>query len=127
MNKTDDQIRSDIGRNESRTEWSAGAVFAGLILELILALVKWLGFESSLETELRIKWATVENSGTLLANSLIALGVAGEVLFSRKARIASDELTRRSQDRLGDAIASAATANERAAALEKEAAVIAHP
>lgn len=120
MNKTDDQIRSDIGRNESSAEWGAGAVFAGLILEVILALVKSLGFESSFEATLRIRWAAVENWGAVVADSLIALGVAGEVLFSRKARIGSDELTRRSDEKVAEANARAAEANRLAstAALE---------
>src|SRR3954454_11614463 len=112
MNKTDDQLRSTIDDNVSWAEWSACAVFAGLILERIFALTKSLGFE--------IKPVAIENWGTVAADSLISLGVAGEVLFSRKARLDSDELTRRSEQRPAEAITTAATANERARELALE-------
>jgi hypothetical protein len=51
----------------------------------------------------------------IVATAVIALGVWGEILFSRKAEEAGDELQRVSDEKVAEAL-------ERAATLEKEAA-----
>jgi len=60
----------------------------------------------------------------IAANSLIALGVYGELLFARFARRAGDHIVADAQARIAEANQQAATANERTAelklALEKE-------
>jgi hypothetical protein len=112
MSKPDDQLRSEIEVDENRAELGALAVLAGLVLEVLFALAR------SVEHE--IKPPAVENWGTVVADSLVALGVAAEVLFSRKARRASEELTRRSDERLAEANVRAAEAEMRTEQLRKE-------
>jgi hypothetical protein len=111
MNKTDQNLKDAISSNERIALCSAGGVIFGLVLEVILAAA----FHSPPET-------FVSHWGPVVASAIVALGVTGEVWFGRKSRIDSEELTRRSEDRLAKAIISAAQANEKAAALGKEAA-----
>ncbi len=91
------------------------AVVIGVGLEFVLA--GW--FEGPPVTFLN-HW------GTAFADAIVAIGVAGEVLFGRRARLASEELTRRSEARLADATEragkaekTAAETHERAAKLEQ--------
>jgi hypothetical protein len=115
MSKTDDQIRSEISLNESRAEWGAWSVVGGLVLEILFATARSLGFE--------IKPA-VENWGGVIADCLIALGVYSEIHFGRKASSGNVELRRRSEERVAEANVNAAQAhvraNELALELEKE-------
>src|SRR4051794_5991945 len=111
MNKTDQNLKDAIASNEKIALWCAGAVVFGLVLDVILASA----FHAPPET-------FVSHWGPVAAGAIVALGVAGEVWFGRKSRIDSEELTRRSEERLAKAINSAAQANERTAILEKEAA-----
>jgi hypothetical protein len=98
MSKTDDQIQSSISANESRADWGAWAVVLGLVLEVILATAKSLGYDHP----------GIENWGGVIADCFVALGVICEIHFGRKASEGTKELRRRS--------------DERAAQLEKEAA-----
>jgi len=79
------------------------AVLAGLVLET------WLAYEFPSSA------SPLESWGAVVSDALIAAGVFGELLFGHKARLASEELTRRSDEKIAEL-------NERAAALEKEAA-----
>ena len=92
MNKTDQALKDAIARDERRALWSAGAVVFGLVLEVGFAAA----FHAPPETMLS-HW------GPVVADASVALGVAGEVLFGRKARTASEELTRRSEERVAEA------------------------
>jgi hypothetical protein len=116
MSKTDDQLRSEIEANESRGEWGAWAVVAGLVIEIVLAAAKSLGYEHP----------GVENWGSVAADCLIALGVYSEIHFARRASRGNVELRRRSDERVAEANARAAEANkvaeeERHARVELEA------
>jgi hypothetical protein len=92
----DQDLKDNIARNEHRALLSALAVVSGLALEVIFAAA----FHEPPET-------LVSHWGPVVSDTLVALGVAGEVLFSHKARNNSEELTRRSEERLSDALARA--------------------
>ena len=111
MNNTDQNLKDAISTNERIALCCAGGVVFGLVLDVILASA----FHASPET-------FVSHWGAVAAGAIVALGVAGEVWFGRKSRTDSEELIRRSEERLANAISSVGQANERAAALEKEAA-----
>ena len=100
MNKSDDQLRSEIAANESSAEWGAWAVVFGLILEIVLATANSLGYGNK----------GVENWGAVVADSLIALGVYCEIHFGRRASHGNGELRRRSDERVAEANARAAEA-----------------
>jgi hypothetical protein len=108
MNRTDQNLKDAIATNERRALWGAAAVIFGLVLEVIFASA----FHEPPETVLS-HW------GPVVADALVALGVAGEVLFGRKSRIDSEELTRRSEERLAEAHAQAGEAIARAAEANK--------
>src|SRR6266403_3154866 len=99
MNRTDQNLKDAIAANEKRALWSAATVIFGLVLEVVFAA----GLHEPPETVLS-HW------GPVVADALVALGVAGEVLFGRKSRIDSEELTRRSEERLAEANTRAADA-----------------
>src|SRR5436190_5055842 len=105
MSKTDDQLRSESAVNESRAEWSAGAVIFGLFLEVALATAR--------SVELDVKPA-LENWGTVVADALIAMGVFCELLFGRRASHGNAELRRRSEKMVAELTVRAAEANEKA-------------
>jgi hypothetical protein len=100
MSKTDDQIKSEIEDNESRAEWGAWAVVAGLVIEIVLALGVSLGMDKK----------GLENWGTVIADCLIVLGVYCEIHFGRKASAGNVELRRRSEDKVAEANSRAAEA-----------------
>jgi hypothetical protein len=108
MSKTDDQLRSEIEANETRGEWGAWAVVAGLVLEIILASAISLGIEKK----------EIENWGAVIADCLIALGVYCEIHFGRRASHGHAELRRRSELRIAEANVRAAEANRKAAEAE---------
>jgi hypothetical protein len=110
MSKSDDQLRLEIEANESRGVWGGWAVVAGLVLEIVLATAKSLGYD----------WPNVENWGAVAADSLIALGVYAEIHFGRKASRGNVELRRRSDEKVAAANERAAQANERAEAAALE-------
>ena len=94
-----------------RWEWGcAGVVVASVVFEFIIA---WIHpeYDSFLE-----QW------GAVFADAAIALGIVGEVIFSRKDSKIQTELRKRSNDKLGAAERAAADANAVAATAQKEAA-----
>lgn len=103
-------LRSFIGGSERLAEWCVLAIVGGLVLEILLAIYA-----------LPRAW---DRAGLVLANSLIALGVYGELRFSKRGNAAQSELTRRSNEKLGEAITLASAANERAAEANEHAAVL---
>src|SRR5665213_518310 len=109
MSRTDQNLKDAISCNEKVALWCAGAVIFGLVLEVFF--VAW--FHEPPETFLS-RW------GPVGSDVIVALGVAGEVFFGRKSRIDSEELTRRSEDKLSDATKSASDAVNRAAQAELE-------
>src|SRR3954452_8959039 len=110
MNRTDQILRDSIERNENKALWCAASVVFGLFIEVVLAI--W--FHDS-ETPVG-RW------GVVVADTIVALGVAGEVFFGRKARLDSEELTRRSEARLANAVARSGEASVRAAEAEVQSA-----
>lgn len=89
-------------------EWGcAGLVVAAVVAEFIIAGIHPL-YDSFLE-----QW------GLAIADAAIALGILGEVLFSRKDANIQSELRRRSNERAATLEKEAAEARERTALLEK--------
>jgi hypothetical protein len=109
MSKTNDQIRSEMSIDETRSEWGAWSVVAGLVLEIVLATAKSLGYEDP----------NVENWGGVLADCLIALGVYAEIHFGRKASQGNAELRRRADERSAKLEKEAADARGRVADIER--------
>lgn len=110
----EDVLKASIARNESLAEWGGAAVVFGLIIEVVLTAAFRHG-ESFIEA-----W------GPVLADVLVALGVAAEILFARKARLQAETLQRRSDEKVAEANERAATAireaeeaRERTAQVEK--------
>lgn len=99
---SDDILKASIARNESLAEWGGAAVVFGLLIEVVLTAAFRHG-ESFTEA-----W------GPVLADILVALGVAAEILFARKARLQAETLQRKSEEKV-------AAANERAATAIREA------
>lgn len=111
MNRTDQNLRAAISRNENRALWCAGMVIFGLTLEVIFAV--WFHERPSLIA----RW------GPVVSDVIVAAGVAGEVIFGRKARLDSEELTRRSDERAAKLEKEAAEANKTAAQANASAAM----
>jgi hypothetical protein len=109
MNKTDDQLRADIRRNESLADWSGWVLLFGLALELIL-IFAWWPHEETLLTRLPEAVATL----------LIVLGVWGELHFGRKESEARAELQSRSDVRIAELVAKAADAELETERLRRE-------
>jgi hypothetical protein len=105
----DDELKDAVSKNETLAEWGGVAVVFGLVVEVALTAAYRHG-------------SIIEAWGPVFADALIALGVAAEILFARKARSKAEVLQRRSDDRVAEAKMTAAQAHERAAVLEKEAA-----
>jgi hypothetical protein len=92
-NATDDQLKARIAWDEFCAELGGVAVIVGLIAEVAVALA-----------------LPGNKLAPIGSNVIIALGVAAEVLFSRKARTKSAELQRRSDEQVAEANARAAEA-----------------
>jgi hypothetical protein len=108
--KTDEQIESRSVHCEIWIHVSAAVVILGVILEIYIAYENppyGLGLQ---------RW------GSLIADIMIATGVAGEVLFGTIDSRCQSELRRRSNQRLSEALTQAGKAHERAAGIELEAA-----
>jgi len=103
---------ADLERSDSSFErWIIGSgliVVLGLLVEAGVAATHP-GYDS-----------TTERIGVLVSDWMVALGVAGEVLFAILARRVQTELRDRSNAALGEAVEQAAQANERAAHAELE-------
>jgi hypothetical protein len=110
INATDTELELAQGFCEHVAIASTGLVFIGLVLEVYIA-IKHPSFESCLG-----RW------GSVAADILVAFGVLGELLPSMLVRRYNTEVKRRSDARLSEAVRLASNANERAAALENEAA-----
>lgn len=94
MNAGHHNVGQKISGFENLADWCAWLVVLGLVLEVALAA----GISDS---------AIVNKWGLVGSDALVALGVAGEILFSRKARILSEERQQLSNKQV-------AAANERA-------------
>jgi hypothetical protein len=104
----DAELREAVSKNEVRAEWGGAAVVFGLIVEVVLTAAY------------RHGQSIIESWGPVFADALIALGVAAEILFARKARSRAETLQHRSDEKIAElnrqateANASAATANVR--------------
>jgi hypothetical protein len=105
---SDGDLERSIGSCE-RWAWFGGAVvIGGVAAEIAIAAYHPL-YDSWLE-----QW------GSALANSLVAIGVALEIIFSQMAGLRQNELRRRSDEKAVEANARAAKADQKAqeAALE---------
>lgn len=108
MKDTDENLRAEMSLNKSRERRCVRAVIFGLALEVVFA-----GWFDDPNT-------SVGHWGPVAADVIITLGVVGEFLFGRKAKTASEELSRRSEQKLAEAVREAGAARERTAALELE-------
>jgi hypothetical protein len=102
INATNDELRESIESCERAAEQGGIAVIIGLVIEVALAACHP-PFDSFAGI-----W------GAVIADSLVALGVAGEVLFSRMGSARQRELQRRSDEKVAEAEARASEANQRA-------------
>ena len=90
MEKTDAELKAAISRNESYAELGGLFVILGVVSEFVRALL-----DPTIDSLLT-------RVVTLGPTATIALGVAAEVLFSRKARAAAAELQRRSEEKIAE-------------------------
>jgi hypothetical protein len=95
----EEDLRNSISKNENCSEWGGIAVVFGLVVEVVLTATYRHG-ESIIEA-----W------GPVVADILIALGVAAEILFARKARSKSETLQLRSAEKVAEANARATAAD----------------
>ena len=95
----DDELREAVSKNEAWAEWGGAAVVVGLIVEVVLT------------SAYRHGASFIEAWGPVFADALIALGVAAEILFARKARAKAESLQHRSDEKIAEANARAAEAN----------------
>jgi hypothetical protein len=106
-NASDDDLRSASISDERRETLCVWAVFAGLVLEGVLAFV---------HPPYASVWA---RWGSFGCDALVALGVFGELWFSNRISQRDHELDRRSNERVAAANERAAAAEEKAAQLER--------
>lgn len=102
------ELRRAVSRNETFAEWGGAAVVFGLVVEVVLTSAYHHG-ESIIEA-----W------GPVFADILIALGVAVEILFARKARSKAEKLQRLSDEKIAEANEHAAKADLARVELEKQ-------
>lgn len=79
------ELREAISRNETFAEWGGAAVVFGLIVEVVLT------------STYRHGKSIIEAWGPVFADALIALGVAAEIMFARKARARAEKLSYRTK------------------------------
>jgi hypothetical protein len=106
MNSGENSVEARISSFESLADWCAWLIVVGLVLEVALAA----GASDS---------AVVNKWGLVGSDALVALGVAGEILFSRKARSLADSLQRESNEKIAEANRLAEEAHERTADIER--------
>lgn len=112
INASDSRLKS---ASDSCERWEWGC--AGFVAMAVVA-------------EFAIAWAhpaynsTLERWGSVWADFAVAAGIVGEMIFSNRDSKIQTELRRRSDQRLGKAVTAAGNANQRAAKLEKEAALL---
>jgi hypothetical protein len=110
MNAPDTELESTSSKWEFWEVVSATVVVLGLGLEVITAYVD------------PPSGSTLHRWGAVIADSMVALGVVGEVIFSKLESRLQTELRRRSNLKLAEAVARAGDANERAAKAHQKAA-----
>ena len=110
MNALDSELDGSKERDHRLETWGARAVIFGIAVEFVLAVV------------FREHKSLLENWGPVGADALVGLGIAVEVHFAARAGEKSEELRRRSNERLSTATLEASNANERAAKAEQAAA-----
>jgi hypothetical protein len=98
----DNKLREAVAKNESRAQWGGAAVVFGLVIEVVLAATYPHGK------------SIIEEWGPVVADALVALGVAAEILFAAKARSKAEALQRLSDEKVSEANARAAEANQKA-------------
>jgi hypothetical protein len=91
MNNDQHEAEARISRLENWADLSAWLIVGGLALE-VLEATRF--FDSIM---LIVRW------GAATFNALVMLGVAGEILFARKARSLSERLRRSSDERIAEA------------------------
>lgn len=113
-NATNEALNQSVESCERVAEFSGIAVVVGLVIEVVLA------YRHAPPDSFGGIW------GSVIADSLVALGVAAEILFSRLGAARQRELQRRSEivvaeanERAQQAIKDAAEARERAAKIEQ--------
>lgn len=113
-NATNGELHQSAESCELLAEFSGIAVFVGLVVEVLLA------YRHASPESFEGIW------GSVVADSLVALGVAGEILFSKMGSARQRELQRRSDiavaeanERAQHAIKEAAEIRERAAKVEQ--------
>jgi hypothetical protein len=105
MNATESELRFVVSAMEDWAELCVLAIVNGLVLEIIVAAGPFTVGQ--------------EHAAAVVANTLIALGVYFELLFSKRGNSAQAELVRRSDLVAAAANERAAAANERAAQIER--------
>lgn len=100
------ELREAISRNETFAEWGGAAVVFGLIVEVVLT------------STYRHGESIIEAWGPVFADALIALGVAAEIMFARKARARAEKLQQLSDEKIAEANERAAKADLARAELE---------
>ena len=108
MNASDGELDGVISSGERLAGWSALLIVAALVAEAMLVFVPLCPLRTKITA--------------FVTNSLIALGVFGELFFHKRSSLAQGELTRRSNDRLGEMEMAAGFANESAAMANERAA-----
>jgi hypothetical protein len=114
MNATNEELNQSVEACERTAEFSGIAVVVGLVVEVVLAC------RHASPDSFEGIW------GSVIADSLVALGVAAEILFSKMGSARQRELQRRSDitvaeanERAQQAIEDAAETRERAAKIEQ--------
>jgi hypothetical protein len=102
MNDSHNPVVAKIAALETGAEWCAWLVVLGLALEVVLAF-------GIFDNPTANKW------GSVAVDTIITLGVAGEILFSRKARALSEILRIESEEKVAALNKQAADANQMAA------------
>lgn len=88
--KTNPELREKIVRNESLSLWGGWLVVGGLVIEVLLTIA------------FRNKGSLISTWGPTFADSLVALGVYGEIYFGRKSAEAHEILQRQSDENIAE-------------------------
>lgn len=92
------ELKNLISTNENKSDFFGYLVFTGLVLDVLLVLI----FPENKH------W--LEITAQIVADSLIAAGVFGEIYFATRGRKAADELRLKSEERVAEANKRAAEA-----------------
>lgn len=107
INASNEELGAWVDRCEKAAFWSGVLVIVGLVVEVVLAYRQ--GPPNSFEGI----W------GPVIADAMVAAGVAGEILFSRIGASRQRELQRRADIKVAELNDRAAAAEERTAKIEK--------